>query len=385
MNKLWITFLALVLSVGAYAQKGKLNAAKSAYEKGDYKTAYSAIEAASEHEKTKDLPETWVYKAQILSMVKASPQLSELMGISVTDEDLESALNKIIELDTDNEYADELEEASKIILQNTHNEGVKAYNDDNDYEQAIVLFEREISLREKYSPNAPIDTIDYLVIGNSAYQLGNNEKVIETYNKLLEMDYQDKNIYYTLMNIYQEDDNDEQYLAVINQAKQQFPDENNFALLEIQYYIDNGRIDEVLDQMIAESEKDPENTSLLLTISSAYEAKEDYQNQYKYAKKAYDIDSESFTAVFNVGVSLFNQGLNYHNELNFMNSNTSLEYKAAMAKRDELIGEAIPYLEKAYELNPESPGAVKSLALYYRITGDKAQQEKFEAIYESLP
>ncbi len=377
MKNLFSIVLLMCLASNIMAQKGKLRSAQSALESGDYKSAYGLIIEASENDKTKDLPQTWVVMAQVLSQVKASPELGQIMQIQVSDEDLVNAVEKAQQLDANGDYSDQIMEAANIIAQNAHNAGVIAYNETKDFQKAIDNFEHEVAFREKYS--LPIDTIDYLVIGASAYELGDQEKVLDAYNKLLDLNYQDKAIYYTLLQIYQDTEQDDNYLATIDKATQQFPNENNFSLMRIDYYLNKGQIDDILDQMIQEADNNPNNINLLLAISGAYEAKEDYPNQFIYAQRATEVDPSSYAANYNAGVAKFNQAVKYNSEMNFMSTNTSPEYMAAKQKRDQFADQAAPYFEKAYSIDPNNASILAAYVQFYRLKNDKAKQAEFQS------
>jgi len=379
MKKIILLMLAVMFTATSFAQKGKLRAAKSAYDNGQYKEAYEAILAASEHEKTKDLPETWVYRAQILGALQSNTAITQLLGIEAGDDELFEALDKAKELDPNGQYNDELAEAATSIINNLHNSGATAFTDDKDYQKASESFRMKMDVREKYMPDADVDTIDYLIVGASEFELGNEEEGVKYYSKLVDYRYDDAAVYNTLINYYDRNENAEKYVGMLKAAQEMYPDNNNYKLLEIDHYISKGEVDTVLDDMLENAEKNPDNVNLLFTISTVYKSKEQPDEERKWLQKALEADPDHYGASFNTGVSYFNEAVKYNDIMNFEPSTSSQKYVDAQAKRDPLAAKAFPYFEKAYAEQPQNDGVLRALIQYHRMMGNKEMKAKFEA------
>jgi len=332
--------MALCFAVTSFAQKGKLTTAKRAFGSGDYALAYSSINSAASHEKTKDNPETWLYKSKILSLLEISPTVSQLIGIEVKEGESEEALDMAIALDTDGAFKEDIAATATEIITNTNNQGATAYNDDKNYALTSEIFRKKIALKEKYQPDAEADPLDFL---------------------------------------YQGTDQGEKYLKALKRTQEIYPDDNNYKLMEIDYLIAEGKIDEVLDQMLSASEKEPDNTNLMTTIASVYKNKGDIVTERQWLKKALTIDADHFESNFNLGVSFFNEAVQSNDIMNFEGSTTSATYIAEKKKRDTLASQAIPLFEKAYASNPTDQAVLLALVQYHRLKDDKVNMEKFQS------
>ena len=375
MKNILILALAMVFTTVGFAQNSKLNSAKSSFESGDYQAALEAINAAAEHKKTKDNPETWVYKAMIYSGAR-SMGLHEMLGLSIPEEAVNEALDKAVALDSSNKYGEQIAQASQFMIESAHNAGVQAYMNDKNYEQAVELFERKLALQQKYAPDSPVDTIANVVIGSSYYNLEQPEKAVPYYEKAIELGYDDQGIYNGVINYYKESGDDENYMKYLKIAQEMYPDVQTYKLYEIDYYLANGQADEKLEELKQAAVDNPDNINILLIISSIYEQKENYAEQAKWTEKAVAVDSENFAANFNAGVAYFNQAVKYNDELNFMDNNTSAEYKQAKATRDQFAAKAKPFFDKALQLKPDDNSVKQALIQYYKMEGqnDKAQE-----------
>lgn len=379
MKKLIILCVTLCFAVSSFAQKGKLNTAKTAFTTGDFPTAYKAITAASQHEKTMNNPETWAYKAQILSSIQTSPTVSEIIGINVTEEELIQALDKAIELDTEGKFKEELNSASTTIINNTHNRGVAAFSDQKDFAAASQIFKDKMALIEKYQPDAEVNVLDFVIIGASELELGNTAEGISYYEKVTELEFDDQGIYNTVIIHYQETGDDEKYLEALKRAQKVYPDVSNYKLMEIDYLVQNGQIDEALQDMLTASEKNPENANLMTTIASVYKTQEDVATERQWLQKAINVEPDHYESNFNLGVSYFNEAVKFNEEMNFMSSTTSPEYLEAKKQRDSLANKAIPFFEKSYSQKPTDPNVLLALVQYHRLKDDKATMDKFQA------
>lgn len=385
MKQVCILFTMLLFASLSIAQSSKISAGKTALEEGNYSKAYEYLKSASEHKKTIENAETWALYAQAAAGLLQSTNQDILQSMGITDLNQESVISlikKANNMDSEAAYTSYTQSAAETIINQSHNAGVIAYNDQQDFEAAIKHFTEKKELMQKLLPNPPFDTIGIVVIGSAHLQLGNEAEGIRFYEQLIDIKYNDLGVYNTVINYYKDIDNDDAYLATLKKAQDMYPSENNFTLLELDYYIQKGKIDEKMEELIAAAESNPDNANLALIISSVYERKEDYKKQYEWANKALSVAPDEFSPNFNTAVSLYNQAVSYNSEMNFMLSDTSAEYLQAKKNRDELAKQSLPYFEKAYEIDPNHKGVQQALYFYHKMMGNKDLEQKFKTLYE---
>ena len=139
----------------------------------------------------------------------------------------------------------------------------------------------------------------------------------------------------------------------------------------------------MINKLSAAIEADPEKEVLYYNRGVLYQGKKDYVKATEDFKKAISIKEDYFDAVYNLGGMIFNQGADMINAAN--NIKNDAEYQKAKKKGEDKIKEALPYMEKAYELDPKTDlGTTKGLLstlkqLYVRVNNtEKYNQMKAE-------
>ena len=371
MKKTIILIAALFMTAITYGQNSKINSAKSALESGDLQSALADIQAASEHKKTVDNPETWATMAMIYSQIQSSG-INQILQIENLDEKISSSLDKAVSLDSNGDYAEIIQIASSRLMQNAHDAGAAAYEDDKDFQTAIDMFSNKLALQEKYAPNTPEDTIAYVVIASSYSNLDQPEQAITYYEKAYNLGYDEKFVYAGMINYYRDKD-DDKYLNIVEEARAKYPEDQSYLLEEIDYYLSQGRIEEKLDELHLAFENNPENINLPIIISNIYQNKKDYAKQAEWTEKALAIDSENEIANLNTGVAYLNQASNIHNEMAAMPTANSQEFKDKEVLRDQKAEKAKQYLDKTLAINADNKLAIQALAEYYRMYENDAK------------
>jgi len=345
----------MAITATVFSQKGKLNAAITAYDGGKYYEAKAPIDGATSHDKTKNDPRAWIYKSLIYSNIKFNG-LDAIYQLDIPDySEALAALEKGKNLDTEGKYEDETKVAYEVIMGGLHNSGVQAFQADTpDFNSAIDLFKQKIHLRSDAGMEGH-DTTAYLITAVAYQQLEDLDNAQTYYEKLAELQYDDENVYRFLLRQYDEKQEDEKYLAMLETAKQKYPENQNYMLLEIDYYISNDRMDEVLDKMLAAAEENPQSTPLNLNRS-----------------------------LFGVGAGYFNQAVEKQSDMDFLRADQKTEYETFKKERNALAEQSFPYFEKAMAADPDYAPTYKAMSEYYKIKGDLAKSNEFKAKYDSM-
>ena len=80
-----------------------------------------------------------------------------------------------------------------------------------------------------------------------------------------------------------------------------------------------------------------------------------------------------------MGTFYYNQGVEMNRKANDIKDNT--KYAAAKKQADAKFKEALPYLEKAFEINRKDSGVLQSLKVLYSRAGN---QEKVNMINKAI-
>ncbi len=208
------------------------------------------------------------------------------------------------------------------------------------------------------------------------------EKAEMYLNQLVELDYQDPLVYANLYALYQEKDK-EKAITYLNQGREAFPDDVNLLFSEINYYLSEGRLEELIDKLKAAIAAEPENASVRSTLGSVYDQlyqqanaagnQEDADKYFKESEMAYaealKLDPDASEVNYSLGALYYNRAVIYINEMNELAEDYSKEgTKKYEAKKTQAMAEfdrALPYFTKAYEANKEDRNTLIALKEIY--------------------
>ncbi len=240
-----------------------------------------------------------------------------------------------------------------------------------------------------------------LYTGYSAYYGGKKDKAEHFFQELAEDDTDQPFVFEALFNINLEKGNKEEAVKYLDLGRQKFPDDTGLLFAEINYYIKEGKLDELTGKLEKAIELDPNNVSVYTTLGSVYDqlhtkafeagdttkTKEYFDLAMKYFTKATQIDSTNFDAVYSIGALYYNSAANYTKEINKYANDFSAagtkKYDELKAQMLDMFDKALPYFEKAYSINSNELGVLQALSEIYARKDmlDKAKfyREKLQA------
>lgn len=389
MKVKFILLGALVLTTSAVlAQTSNLRKAKASYDKfnevksvgnaglgaADLNTAKEALEKAIEHEKTKDLAETWTYYA----LVNADLALLDSTGTSDTlVQKAEAAREKAISLDKEKENEQNLSVLSSILAQYELNKGVKAW-DKQDFESAYTAF-------DKGSTYLPGDTTLLYYAGLAAVNSKQYDKALAKYTELAPIDSfsNNKQIILDLSRLYLMQGDTANAIKYAELGTGKYPDDGELATQNIELNLMSGNEEKVISTINDQIAKDPGNKNLHYYLGIAYSETGDMEKAEASYKKALEIDPNYLDANINIGGLILNKGIDHFNKTNNANL-PQAEYDAEIKKAYDIFDQAFPYLQKAVEIDGKSFLALTNLKKYYEIKEDKAKVEELQARIDAL-
>lgn len=361
MKHLLLTVLLISgISAAAFAQKGKLSTAKSQYDNysamrqlqqhedalESLKEAKQLIEETLEHDKTKDLPETYLYRSLINSAVANDSTLQaqgETEGaVKIAHESLQKAkeLNKTVEKERDKLNEEDLDMANENLYIASYNKGINAFNGE-DYKTALKYF--------KVATEAnPTDTNLYLNTGVVAERLGDSTLAMESYQKLVDLKYKDPAIYAVLANMYFNNNQNDKALEVLKAGLEQYPDDKDLMITELNYYLTSGKAEEAIGKIEKAVETDPDNKNLWFSLGVTRERMKDTAKATEAYKKALEIDPSYYDANINMGVISISKANEIVKEADRIPQGKNEEYNAKIKEYQDSLKVALGFLEKAY-------------------------------------
>ncbi|MGM0581825.1 MAG: tetratricopeptide repeat protein [Bacteroidota bacterium] len=374
MKKLAFIFAFVLVAGLTFAQNKNVRKADRALEKGDLQEAKELINEAAEHEKTMDDPKTWYTRGTIYQAILNEEGYSEEIV-----KEASNSYDKVFEMVEENDKYYTLTDLKVQELWGGFiNEGSEAYSAE-DFEKAVNAFEKALMV-------LPEDTTATLYAGIASQQLQDNKTALKYYYRLIDLDFHDPDIYQSIISIekYANEDIDKA-LDVVNMAKKQFPDNDEFEKQEINLLIESERVDEAKDRINEAIEKEPDNANLYFNLGYLHEQLENPDKAEEAYLKAIEIDPEYLDANYNYAVYFYNKAADLFKKARNMDLETYK--KEGKQIEEEAIGyleTAKPYFEKALEIAPEELAIIETLQTLYTQLGENDKAEEMMNKAEEL-
>lgn len=248
-----------------------------------------------------------------------------------------------------------------------------------DYANAVKAYELFITLPfEPYMVGkiaAPADTIlgeIRFYQGIALWQGENPKDAVGAFEKARKLGYLKKEVFDYALNCAAQSNNE---AAIVKIAEEALPlygkQDGQYVRILINGYLNNQNYVEankIVDQAILD---DPQSAELVNLKGNLVENQKSIEEAFPYFKKAVDLDPTSSKAQFDLGRYYFNKAVKIRDE------KTDLTGDALAKMVNPLYEQALPYLEKAYELDKGNIDAKNALrSIYYQLN----DEEKLNAI-----
>ncbi len=385
MKLLNIVFCILFVftSYNTYAQKSNVQNAYRALEKKKIEEAVGYIELAAANSKTANDVKMHNYRGKIYYEIYSNDDYKTLDPIAIL-----KCANSWISLYNHPKVKkwydkDELNANITKVGVGLFNSGINFYNT-KDYKLSKEMFNKIFDLfplDEKNNLERSNVTRESIWLNlffiSSAQQ--KNEISKEYLKKLIDVNYQDPQIYAYMGNIFLEEKDDENALKYIKYGRELFETDVNLIITELNYYLSKN--DYVSSEKLLKLavEEDPNNHQLFFALGSSYDELDDFKKAEEAYLEAINIKSDFYDALYNLGVMYYNRGGDMLNEAN--NIKDFKKYDHAKKKAENLMLKGLPYIEKCHELDNLDQNILLVLKeLYYR----NGNNSKYKEISEKL-
>lgn len=389
-----IIFLMLMLvNIAAFAQKQpkpNINKALKLMQEGKLNEAKDMIDAATTYEKTMNDGKTWYYRGLIYAAIDTTSNESFQ---ALDPEPLKVALESFAKADqmakpgseyfiTDGTSVIPITKSQQMeILANYYlDKGIKYFQDDADNEASLKSLGKtktvfESAFKEKPYPN---DTLTYYVTALVAQQADSLDLAIENANKYIEKGGKGKDAYLILYQIYNAGpkEDKEKALEVVRQAKKALPANPDFPKLEIGMLIDMNKIDEAKASLEAAIKEEPDNKILHFYLGYTNSRTENMEEAKKNFNEALRLDPNYFDAQYYLAQLYLIDANKIRDQIKSLGMSAADKKKAAELDKQlvEKFKVALPYWEKAEQLNPKDIDVLERLRTIYYYLGDDAKE-----------
>ncbi len=384
---LYLAFAIFTSILPILAQKANVKGAdRIADKKGDYKEARRLIGEALQHEDTKDDPKTWYVAGYVeesnfeqevekIQRQKGTPDLPVMNKALLDMFDYYKTVLKMEEGSRRlGKYSKKVKKCLEPNLLNFFNAGI-FYMNNKDFKNAVKAFDdfKEIKSLPFFADEdiAKVDSTsmqaDFFAC-YASYYAKDKEGAIKRAEKIKNVPFRQNDIYQLLAQTYEELNKRDEYINILKEGMQLFPSSNYFSVNLINTLIQDNKRDEAISILAKAIEVDPKNYQLYDVMGKLYE-EIDQNKSIEFFQKALDIKPDFSESLFNIGRIYYNQAVT-------LKSSDKITKKTE-DQAEALFRKALPYLEKAYEINPDSCYYILS-TVYYNLK----MSDKYDAIKE---
>ena len=378
MKKLSKIF-ALLIFVGfnSFAQKAELQSAMNYVKWNDLEKAKTSIDNCTANESTMGMAKTWYWSGFIYQAIADSKD-EKLAALKPGA--LEQALKsykKALELDVkSNDYTQEITDKMRNIAYNYMEQGITNFQEKK-YEDALKNFEIGIAVKKDFFNQTDTNGINNCAL--SAYKSGQYTKAALYYNQVISLNAGDARTFMALSSSYLNQNDTTSALKALGQGISKYPQDKDLASRQFNLYLISGKASEAYVEAEKSIQLDPTNANLYLNKGILAEQLNKPAEAEASYKKAIELNPGLFDAQYNMGTFYYNQGVEMNRKANDIKDNK--KYEAAKKQADEKFKVALPYLEKAFELNRKDTGVLQSLKVLYSRAGN---QEKVNMINKAI-
>lgn len=271
MKKVFVVMAALLLSVFSFAQDAaeKINQANEALKAEDYAKAFTLYDEAMKN----------------IGDVQVEPAINFNIGFAAyKSNNLEGAV----------EYFDKAIEAG-VNISKSHEYKALAYNDKEDYANAVASYEKAIATAEEDDPalvfNAAI----------AAYRGEMLEKAVELFSKSAEKNYRGETALYYKAVTLRKQNKEAEYKATLEEGVEKFPGDDRMTKALAGIYVSEGNDIYKKGVAILTAANEKVSSGAISTADDAYtaeveKAKNEFRTAVEILEKAKALDASNQNA-----------------------------------------------------------------------------------------
>lgn len=424
MRRQLLILSALIISMTVFGQKEELKTAEKAIKSNDFAAAMAAIDQAegliaNADQKTK----AKFYYLKGKALYQNGSDNADIQKVG-------EALNQLIDYEKEinkQKYTSELVELLNKLISNVAEKASSDYNkalqtkEAGDYISAAKKFHQVYSL-------SPKDT-SYLDNAALVYYFGKDYNAsIELYEKLLDLNYtgistvyiatnkedgkdvtyadkktmdlqvklglaenprtevkesRRESIFKNLAQNYVDLENTSKALEIITEGRKEFPKSYSLLIDEANIYYkkdDNATFKKRLEEAI---KMNPTEPTLYYNVGVMNMNQKNIDEAIKYFEKAIELQPDYADAYNNIGAAIIEKAGPIIEEMNKSLSDFA-KYDKLQVQQFEIYKEALPYYEKAYELNSTNISVIQTLMGLYENLEMTEKLDQIKMVYDEL-
>lgn len=385
MKKFFVFVAAITISLGTWAQMGKVTSAISFMDQGLLDKAKEALDQAFLNEKSKDNPKTYMAKGRLGQEVFKTDKPNFKALIENPLEEAYAAYEKALSLDPKGSVKKQMSlNSTYLSLGNDFIAEGAAKFGEKDYIGALKSFENNIKVASSDIYVGVIDSGIYFNAGLAAYNGKIYDKAITYFQKCADMKYEGTMPYFLMYNCYMGLKDMANAEATLKKVFSIYPDDKDVIMQLVDFYINNNKLDDAYASLKVAKDKNPNDHTLYWAEGVIYMRQEKYDDAITALTKSIELKGDQYDTQFNLGVCYYNKAVEMFQKANEIMD--AQKYNVAVGEANAIFIKAIPFFEKAYELKPDDVDSLKNLKeLYFRLRTVNPQYEtKYNEVMKKL-
>ncbi|OGS70295.1 MAG: hypothetical protein A3F91_03290 [Flavobacteria bacterium RIFCSPLOWO2_12_FULL_35_11] len=407
-----------------FAQNDELKTAEKAVKSNDFATAITAINQAegliaNADQKTKakfyylkgltlyqngapqaDIDKVGAAFNQLISYEnetnkpKYSAEIGQLLNKMIVSvaESASNDYNKAIETKENTDYlkaAKEFQQVYALSLRDTSylDNAALVYYFAKDYDTSIKLYEQLLDL--KYTGITTVFIATDKASGEDVVYGDKKAMDLQVKLGLAQNPREEKKesrremIFKNLAQNYSDKGNNEKALEIISKGRTEFPSSYSLLIDEANIYYkagDNAKFKERLEEAIRLNPTEP---TLYYNVGVMNMDQKNIDEAIKNFEKAIELKPDYADAYNNIGAAIIEKAAPIIEEMNKSLADFK-KYDKLQVQQFDIYRKALPYYEKAYELNPNSINVIQTLMGLYENLEMTDKLEKIRVVYEKV-
>ena len=371
MKRILMISAGLVMALNAVSQ-ADVTSAYNANKQGDFAKAAEYIEKAINDPKAVTKEKTWRYRGDIYLSIAGSPDLLAQFPNAV--QICKESYFKSMEIDSKKEWIQEntvgLSSLQALVLENAS----KQY-ESNDFCGASGNFSvaRDISTR--------FGIVDSAAIFNGAYcaeRCGKVEEALAGCQESAKIGYNVPGVYGSIVELYNKLGKKEEAVKTLSEARAKYPKDADLLRAEVNVYLTDQKYDQALGLLKDLTVQDPKNEMIWFVLGVTYEKLGRVSEQEAAYIKALEINPKYFDALFNLGATYYNQGVEKYKECDKIPPREAAKYDACVAEANKIFAKSIGYFEGGYAERSNDKDIINALKEAYVRVGNMEGKKKME-------
>ncbi|MDX9797241.1 MAG: tetratricopeptide repeat protein [Bacteroidales bacterium] len=397
MKRIILLVALLAFGLSASAQTMKVQSAYADLKNNRLANAKKNIDAACEHENTKNDAKTWHYAgliyAKIVEVSQTDEKLFKKQKIQTPVPELAEISTQAIIKSLDLEKAASTTEYMKANINTLkYIVGYQFANAFDDFDKGG--YAQSIPMFENVSKVAQIAVDDEIRMKNNAClalaydATGQKDKAAELYRQLVRQNTKEEAIYINLFLANKRANENDKAINVLKAGVKNLP--ANYKLLGLLSgaYIENGNKEEA-DKCIAALKAMADTIShdkpnVLVIIGNALRDANNTEEAIPMYNKSLELNPNQTDANLNLGILYFNWAVDLKDQADKLPIEAAEAYDKLQVESKSKFSVAIPYFEKVLTQKPNDIRALNALKVIYSRLEMKEKYQEVSAKLESL-